>query len=55
MSNLQIIARLCEMLRSAQEIIRRQAALLAMHDIQTESGELEDTRSILLEDIEKMT
>ena len=51
MSNLQIIEKLCGMLDSAQEIIREQAALLDMHGIQTDAGEIERRRTKLLEEI----
>ena len=39
----------------AQQIIRDQAALMAAHDIETESGALEEQRARLLADIEKNT
>ena len=52
MSNLEIIDRLCRMLDEAQQIIRRQAELLAMHGIETGSGQLEASREQLLRDIE---
>lgn len=55
MSHLQIIERLCRMLDGAQEIIRKQAELLAMHGIETDSGELERQRRELLADIERST
>ena len=55
MSNLQIIERLCRLLDEAQQIIRDQAALMAAHDIETESGALEEQRARLLADIEKNT
>ena len=48
MSHLQIIER-------AQEVIRKQAELLAMHGIETDSGELERQRRELLADIERST
>ena len=50
MSHLQIIERLCRMLDGAQEVIRKQAELLAMHGIETDSGELERQRQQLLAD-----
>ena len=53
MSNLEIIDRLCRMLDEAQQIIRRQAELLAMHGIETDSGDLEADRARLLAEIEK--
>lgn len=53
MSNLQIIEKLCGMLDSAQEIIREQAALLAMHGIQSDTGDIERRRTELLEEIER--
>lgn len=53
MSNLQIIARLSDMLQQALAIIKRQAELLEMHGIHTDSGHLEEQRTALLEDIEK--
>ena len=52
MSNLEIIDRLCRMLDDAQQIIREQTQLLAMHGIETSSGELEEKRTQLLKDIE---
>lgn len=55
MSHLQIIERLCQMLDGAQEVIRKQAELLAMHGIETDSGELERQRRELLADIERST
>ena len=51
MSNLEIIEKLCGMLDSAQEIIRGQAALLAMHGIQSDTGDIERRRTELLEEI----
>jgi hypothetical protein len=54
-SHLQIIERLCRMLDGAQEIIRKQAELLAMHGIETDSGKLERQRRELLADIERST
>lgn len=53
MSNLQIIEKLCEMLDSAQAIIREQAALLAMHGIESDAGEIEHRRAELLAEIER--
>ena len=53
MSNLQLIERLCGLLDQAQAIIREQAALLAMHGIETDGGELEAGRAKLLDDIER--
>ena len=41
------------MLDEAQQIIREQAQLLALHGIETESGQLEASRAQLLADIEK--
>ena len=55
MSHLRIIERLCRMLDGAQEIIRKQAELLAMYGIETDSGELEQQRQKLLADIERST
>lgn len=52
MSNLQIIERLCALLDGAQNIIKEQERLLALHGIETDAGELEDRRAALLEDIE---
>ena len=52
MSNLELIQRLCAMLDAAQGIIRTQAEILAMHGIQSGSGELEHRRQELLEEIE---
>ena len=52
LSNLEIIDRLCRMLDDAQQIIREQAQLLAMHGIETSSGDLEEKRTQLLKDIE---
>ncbi len=54
MSNLQLIERLCKLLDDAQQIIREQAALLAMHGITTESGVLEESRAALLSDVENI-
>ena len=48
MSNLELIQRLCCMLDAAQGIIREQAEILAMHGIETDTGELEQRRSTLL-------
>lgn len=53
MSNLQIIERLCGLLDGAQRIIQAQAALLAMHGIDTDDGALERDRAALLDDIER--
>lgn len=53
MSNLEIIERMPRMLDEAQQIIREQAQLLALHGIETESGQLEASRAQLLADIEK--
>lgn len=53
MSNLEIIAKLCDMLDDAQQIIKGQAQLLAMHGIETDSGALESERAKLLAEIEK--
>ena len=52
MSNLQTVVKLCAMLGTAQEIIKAQAQLLAMHGIITEDGQLEKTRGRLLAEIE---
>ena len=53
MSNLEIIAKLCEMLDDAQQIIKGQAELLAMHGIETSTGALEADRARLLNAIEQ--
>lgn len=53
MSNLEMIARMSEMLELAAALIRDQAALLSQHGIQTSTGNLEQMRTKLLEDIEK--
>ena len=53
MSDLQIIEKLCAMLDSAQEIIREQAALLAMYGIESDAGEIERRRAELLDEIER--
>lgn len=53
MTNLELIARLCAMLDEAQRIIREQAALLAMHGIESDTGELEKKRGALLREIEE--
>ena len=53
MSNLRVIERLEDMLRIALEIIDKQAALLAMHGIETEDGKLEKAERQLREDMEK--
>lgn len=55
MSSLEIITRLCRLLDEAQQIIRDQAELMAMHGIETESGQLEANRTQLLADIEQST
>lgn len=55
MSNLQLICALCEMLDQAQQIIREQAALMAMHGIETDDGGLEESRARLLDRIEQST
>lgn len=53
MSNLEIIARLCRLLDEAQDIIRKQAELMAMHGIDADDdSELARHRGQLLEDIE---
>ena len=52
MSSLEIITRLCRLLDEAQQIIRDQAELLAMHGIETAAGQLEAERARLLRDIE---
>ena len=52
MSNLEVIQRLCAMLDAAQGVIRAQAEILAMHEIESEGGELESRRQALLNDIE---
>ena len=52
MSNLEMIQRLCEMLDTAQKVIREQAELLEMHGIETDDGGLEEERTRLLTDIE---
>lgn len=41
------------MLDEAQQIIRQQAEILAMHGIETDTGQLEANRAQLLQDIEK--
>jgi len=51
-SNLEIIQRMCEMLDTAQRVIREQAELLAQHGIVTDDGGLEEERTRLLTDIE---
>ena len=53
MSNLQIIAWYEEKLTEALRIIREQAEMMALHGIWTETGELEEERNSLLEEIEK--
>lgn len=53
MSNLELICRLCDLLDRAQQIIREQAALLDMHGIQTDTGEIERRRTELLAEIER--
>lgn len=53
MSNLQLIARLCDLLDMAQQIIREQAALMAMHGITTDGAEIERRRGELLSEIER--
>lgn len=55
MGNMELIERLCEMLDTAQDIIRQQAELLNMHGIQTDTGGLEGRRQALLEEIEQNT
>ena len=55
MSNLELIERLCALLDEAQQIIREQAKLLAMHGITTDDGKLEAGRTALLEAIERST
>lgn len=52
MSHLEIIARFEDMLRTALDIIQRQAELLAMHGIETDSGELEAKEKKFREDME---
>ena len=53
MTNLQMIERLCGLLDEALGIIKEQAALLAMHGIETDGGSLETERRKLLETVEK--
>lgn len=48
----QIIDCLCRMLTTAVIIIKKQAEILAMHGITTESGELENDRQALLKQME---
>lgn len=48
MSQYATIEKLCALLDAAQIIIREQAALLAMHGIETDDGELERRRGELL-------
>ena len=52
MSHLEIIARFEDMLREALEIINRQAELLALHGIETDSGELEAMEQKFRNDME---
>ena len=52
MSNLEIIASLCNMLDEALEIIKVQAEILTAHGIETYSGRLEEQRQKLLEKAE---
>lgn len=52
MSNLKLIERLCQLLDLAQNVIRDQAELLALHEIETDDGELEKKRTELLTEIE---
>ena len=51
-SALELIERLCNMLDAAQKIIKEQAAILAEHGIETDSGEIERRRAELLDAIE---
>lgn len=53
MSNLELIERLCAMLDEAQDIIRKQAALLSEHGIEIDSRRLEEQRQRLLDEIER--
>lgn len=53
MSNLELIERLCGLLDVAQKIIKEQAEMLAMHGIETDSGEVERQRAELLDVIER--
>lgn len=53
MNSLQVIDRLCDLLDRAQQIIRRQASLLAEHGIETSDGEIERQRGALLHEIER--
>lgn len=53
MSNLELIDQLCHLLDFAQEIIRSQAELIALHGIETEKGGLEERRAALLKQIEE--
>ncbi len=53
MSNLELIERLCAMLDEAQDIIRKQAALLGEHGIETDGRLLEEQRQRLLDEIER--
>ena len=53
MSNLQLIDQLCQLLEEAGRIIREQAAILAQHGIETDSGEIERRRADLLDAIER--
>lgn len=54
MSNLELIERLADMLTSAVQVIREQAALLTQHGIVTGTGEFERARQKLLDDIDAL-
>lgn len=52
MSHLQVIARLEDMLRTALEIVNRQAELLALNGIETDDGQLERAEEQFRKDVE---
>lgn len=53
MSHLQVIERLEEMLRMALGIIKEQSAILEMHGISTDDGQLEQAEQRFLDDMER--
>ena len=50
---MRLVGRLEDMLHTALEIIDQQAALLAMHGIETEDGKLEKAEQQFRSDMEK--
>ena len=51
MSNIELVERLCDMLICAQEVMRRQAIVLAQHGLDCMASE----RAQITSDIERLT